>query len=101
MTMEELMSDFELKNFHKGEIVKGKVVSVKNDEIVVNIGHFADGIIPKNEISNDDEFDINSLSIGIIQNKIAVIPNKAVPIPISPVKLFTFSLMTYSIAEVI
>ena len=42
MTMEELMGDFELKNFHKGEIVKGKVVSVKNDEIVVNIGHFAD-----------------------------------------------------------
>lgn len=66
MTMEELMSDFELKNFHKGEIVKGKVVSVKNDEIVVNIGHFADGIIPKNEISNDDEFDINSLSINDI-----------------------------------
>lgn len=66
MTMEELMSDFELKNFHKGEIVKGKVVSVKNDEIVVNIGHFADGIIPKNEISNDDEFDINFLSIDDI-----------------------------------
>ena len=66
MTMEELMSDFELKNFHKWEIVKGKVVSVKNDEIVVNIGHFADGIIPKNEISNDDEFDINSLSIDDI-----------------------------------
>ena len=66
MTMEELMSDFELKNFHKGEIVKGKVVSVKNDEIVVNIGHFADGIIPKNEISNNDEFDINSLSIDDI-----------------------------------
>lgn len=66
MTMEELMSDFELKNFHKGEIVKGKVVSLKNDEIVVNIGHFADGIIPKNEISNDDEFDINSLSIDDI-----------------------------------
>ncbi len=66
MTMEELMGDFELKNFHKGEIVKGKVVSVKNDEIVVNIGHFADGIIPKNEISNDDEFDINSLSIDDI-----------------------------------
>ena len=50
----------------KAEIVKGKVVSVKNDEIVVNIGHFADGIIPKNEISNDDEFDINSLSIDDI-----------------------------------
>lgn len=63
ITMSELMDSFELKHFHKGEIVKGKVISVKNDEIIVNIGHFADGIIPKNEISNDKNFDINSISV--------------------------------------
>ncbi len=63
ITMKELMDDFELKNFHKGEIVKGKVISVKNDEIIVNIGHFADGVIPRNEISNDNEFDINSINV--------------------------------------
>lgn len=66
MTMEELMGDFQLKNFHKGEIVKGKVISVKNDEVVVNIGHFADGIIPRNEISNDSDFDINSINVDDI-----------------------------------
>ena len=32
LTMSELMDSFELKHFHKGEIVKGKVISVKNDE---------------------------------------------------------------------
>ena len=61
LTMSELMDRFELKHFHKGEIVKGKVISVKNDEIIVNIGHFADGVVPRNEISNDKNFDINSL----------------------------------------
>lgn len=64
ITMEELMDSFELKHFHKGDIVKGKVISIKNDEIVVNIGHFADGIIPKNELSNYTDFDMNSIKIG-------------------------------------
>lgn len=63
ITMQDIMGDFQLKNFHKGEIVKGKVISVKNDEVIVNIGHFADGIIPRNEISNDTEFDINSINV--------------------------------------
>ena len=63
LTMLELMDSFELKHFHKGEIVKGKVISVKNDEIIVNIGHFADGVVPRNEISNDKNFDINSINV--------------------------------------
>lgn len=63
LTMSDLMDSFELKHFHKGEIVKGKVISVKNDEIIVNIGHFADGIVPRNEMSNDKDFDINSINI--------------------------------------
>lgn len=37
LTMSELMDSFELKHFHKGEIVKGKVISVKNDEIIVTL----------------------------------------------------------------
>lgn len=63
MSMEEIMNNFELKKFKKGEIVKGKIVSVSASEVVVNIGHFADGIILRNEMSNDDEFDINSINV--------------------------------------
>lgn len=63
MSMSDLMNDFELKNFRKGEIVKGKVVSVRNDEIIVNIGHFADGVVSRNEISNDSDFDINEIRV--------------------------------------
>lgn len=63
ISMDELMNDFELKNFRKGEIVKGKIVSVAHDEVVVNIGHFADGVISRNEISNDKDFDMSSMNI--------------------------------------
>jgi 4-hydroxy-3-methylbut-2-enyl diphosphate reductase len=37
------------KTIRTGEVVDGKVISVKPDEVVVNIGYKADGIITKNE----------------------------------------------------
>ncbi|MGL5615314.1 MAG: 30S ribosomal protein S1 [Sarcina sp.] len=63
MSMDQLMDSFELKHFRKGDIVKGKVIAVKNEEVIVNIGHFADGIIPRSEISMDKDFDINNIQI--------------------------------------
>lgn len=41
-----------LVTIQTGEIVEGTVISVKPDEIVLNIGYKADGIITKNEYSN-------------------------------------------------
>lgn len=38
----------------KNEVLKGKVVMVKDDAVVVNIGYKADGILPANEISNPE-----------------------------------------------
>lgn len=55
-SMAELLEQYE-KDFvvpKKGELVKGKIVSVSDKEIVVNIGYKADGIIPKSEVSNND-----------------------------------------------
>ncbi len=55
-SMKELLEQFE-KEFvvpKKGELVKGKVVSVSDSEIVVNIGYKADGIVPKSEVSGND-----------------------------------------------
>lgn len=63
MSMEEIMNNFELKRFKKGEIVKGKVVSISANEVIVNIGHFADGVILRDELSNDVDFDINSINV--------------------------------------
>lgn len=37
---------------HNGEIVEGTVIDVKDDEIILNIGYKADGIITRSEYSN-------------------------------------------------
>jgi ribosomal protein S1/(E)-4-hydroxy-3-methyl-but-2-enyl pyrophosphate reductase len=49
--MEEIENSFTVPR--KGNILKGKVIHVTDDEIMVNVGGKSDGIIPKEEISND------------------------------------------------
>ncbi len=57
----EQMLEESLKTIRTGEIVTGKVIDVKEDEIVLNIGYKSDGIIPKNEYSNDSSVDLRNL----------------------------------------
>ena len=45
----------------KNEVLKGKVVMVKDDGVVVNIGYKADGILPANEISNPENKPLDEL----------------------------------------
>lgn len=45
----------------KNEVLKGKVVMVKDDAVVVNIGYKADGILPANEISNPENKPLEEL----------------------------------------
>lgn len=52
LSFEQLLEE-SLKTIHTGEIVTGKVIDVKEDEIILNIGYKSDGIISKNEYSND------------------------------------------------
>lgn len=65
--MSELNNEFEqlleesLVTIHNGEIVEGKVISVKEDEIVLNIGYKADGIITRNEYSNQPGIDLRDV----------------------------------------
>ena len=54
----EQMLEESLKTIRTGEIVTGKVIDVKEDEIVLNIGYKSDGIIPKNEYTNDSGVDL-------------------------------------------
>lgn len=49
----EQMLDESFKTIHNGEVVEGTVIDVKDDEIILNIGYKADGIISKNEYTND------------------------------------------------
>ena len=57
----EQMLEESFKTIHSGEIVEGKVISVKEDEIVLNIGYKADGIITRNEYSNTPNIDLTTV----------------------------------------
>ena len=65
--MSDMNNDFEqmleasLVTIHNGEIVEGTVISVKEDEIILNIGYKADGIITRNEYSNQSGIDLREV----------------------------------------
>lgn len=56
----EQMLEESLKTIRTGEIVTGKVIDVKEDEIVLNIGYKSDGIIPRNEYTDDQNKDLTT-----------------------------------------
>ena len=61
----EQMLDEAFKTIRNGEVVEGTVIDVKPDEIILNIGYKADGIITKNEYSNDQSLDLTTVvSVG-------------------------------------
>lgn len=61
----EQMLEESLKTICTGEIVTGKVIDVKEDEIVLNIGFKSDGIIPRNEYTDDQNLDLATVvSVG-------------------------------------
>ena len=61
----EQMLEESFKTIHNGEVVEGTVIDVKPDEIILNIGYKADGIITKSEYSNDQSLDLTTVvSVG-------------------------------------
>ena len=57
----EQMLEGSLKTIHNGEVVDGKVIAVKEDEIVLNIDYKADGIITRNEYSSVPGIDLRTV----------------------------------------
>jgi len=61
----EQMLDESFKTIHNGEVVDGTVIDVKPDEIILNIGYKADGIITRSEYTNDNSVDLTTVvSVG-------------------------------------
>ena len=61
----EQMLDESFKTIHNGEVVDGTVIDVKPDQIILNIGYKADGIISRNEYTNDANLDLTTaVSVG-------------------------------------
>ena len=47
-----------IMKINSGDILLGKVISVTEDEVFVNIGYMSDGIISKEEFSNEEVIDL-------------------------------------------
>ena len=55
------MLEESLKTIRNGEVVEGTVIDVKPDEIILNIGYKSDGIITRNEYTNEPNVDLTTV----------------------------------------
>ncbi|MEE3468377.1 MAG: 30S ribosomal protein S1, partial [Eubacterium sp.] len=55
-----LEEEANFKQPHKGEVVEGTVIDVKDNEIILNIKAKSDGVLTKNEYSNNPDVDLKS-----------------------------------------
>ena len=61
----EQMLDASFKTIHNGEVVEGTVIDVKPDTAILNINYKSDGILSRNEYTNDSSVDLTQvLEVG-------------------------------------
>ena len=60
LTFEQMLEE-SLKTIHTGEVVEGTVIDVKPEEIVLNIGYKSDGILTRNEYTNEPGVDLTTV----------------------------------------
>ena len=60
LTFEQMLEE-SLKTIHTGEVVEGTVIDVKPEEIILNIGYKSDGILTKNEYTNEPNVDLTTV----------------------------------------
>ncbi|MBD5157456.1 MAG: 30S ribosomal protein S1 [Butyrivibrio sp.] len=57
----EQMLDQSFKTIRNGEVVEGTVIDVKEDEAILNIGYKSDGILTRNEYTNEPGTDLTTI----------------------------------------
>lgn len=59
-TMEDYAEELEasFKRLHEGDIVTGTVVAVTDDQVMVDLKYFAQGVIDRENLSNDPDFNM-------------------------------------------
>lgn len=60
LTFEQMLEE-SLKTIHTGEVVEGTVIDVKPEEIILNIGYKSDGILTRNEYTNEPGVDLQTV----------------------------------------
>lgn len=58
----EQLLDESIKQIHNGEVVEGTVLEVKDDHILLNVGHKFDGLLTKQEYSNDPSVNLEEIA---------------------------------------
>ena len=61
LTFEQMLEE-SLKTIHTGEVVEGTVIDVKSEEMVLNIGYKSDGILTRNEYTNEPNVDLTTVA---------------------------------------
>ena len=61
LTFEQMLEE-SFKTIHSGEVVEGTVIGVKTDEIILNIGYKSDGILSRNEYTNESNVDLTTVA---------------------------------------
>ncbi len=60
LTFEQMLEE-SLKTIHTGEVIEGTVIDVKPDEVILNIGYKSDGILTRNEYTNEPNVDLTAV----------------------------------------
>ena len=61
MSFEQMLEE-SLKTIRNGEVVEGTIIDIKEDEMILNIGYKADGILTRAEYSNDSNADLTKVA---------------------------------------
>lgn len=59
-TFEQMLNE-SFKTIHTGEAVEGSVIDVKPGEAILNIGYKSDGVLTRNEYTNDSSVDLTEV----------------------------------------
>ncbi len=61
LTFEQMLEE-SFKTIHTGEVVEGTVIDVKPEEIILNIGYKSDGVLTRNEYTNEPNVDLTTIA---------------------------------------
>ncbi len=60
LTFEQMLNE-SFKTIRSGEVVEGTIIDVKPDEAILNIGYKSDGILTRNEYTNEPNVDLTTV----------------------------------------
>ena len=74
-SMGDFLKEFDVKRINSGDILKGQVIDVNDKEVAVNINYAFDGVITKEELTNDDVSPLEVVKQGDILDVYVISPN--------------------------